>query len=903
MAELTPTLWLPRTKLFPPQVGRDVLSRPQLIERLHTAVLSHRLTLLSAPAGSGKTTAVAALHQAHPNLPLAWMTLDEDDNDPLTFLSLFVAALQTILPNCSQDLAALLASPNAANFAPRRLMGMLMNDVLEAETVPFVLVLDDLHRIETAVIYEALNYFLEHLPPSLHLVVTTRHDPPLSLSRLRSRGQLSEFRIESLHFSPAEMRALFNDLLQLNLSANDLALLQTRTEGWVAGIRLLTLSLPQTHSANERANAIHQLAQSRRFLFDYLVDEVLHQLDEADRDFLLQTSILPELTPTLCTAVSQKENTTHILADLYRRNLFLMLNETANNEPFAEPTYRYHALFAQFLQRHLQETQADLLPILHCRAAAAQADPAKAIEHYLQAQTWTEAADLIENIGREQLRSGLIRPSTIRWINQLPKNIKHSHPWLQLFLGQELSQKGLMTQASPYIDTALSIFRKQEIKEGELLSRLSHPKIYGGWAEPVAVESLLDELKAFPDLLTTYRHITHLLTLAWAYQYRLQWDKVEAHLRTAWAMMEQADSVEAYQAFTMATGPQFFFGEAGMRPIERIAQRILTRFGDGDGLVQMGAYLQLGSIHFYQANLVEAVDYAQRAQQIIKTLGGLAWLEMVVDHVRFFVWLARGNYKSMQSYWQKRLPDIERNKSYAESLSNYLYLHGLALWYQGKYDEIRAIMPKIEANQTQWDAGQPRVMHMMAGWLALGDGRYHEAESHLQKAIPLQTKTRHTALCSHARLNLAAVYWFWCQATHDEVRLGQALAELDIFLAEVSRRQMPGMGLQTGRIVIPLLQQAAKTSPYSQLIQQILAAFGEDEVIRPLAIPTTNETLTPREVEVLRLLISGASNKEIAAQLTITSRTAKAHVSNILQKLQVRSRTEAVAKAHELALF
>ena len=900
---MTPSLWLPRTKLYLPQVGDDILPRPGLTQTLHTAVLTHRLTLLSAPAGSGKTTAVAALHQAYPNLPLAWMTLDEDDNDPLTFLSLLVAALQTILPDCGQDLAAILASPNVTNFAPRRLMGMLMNDILTANVADFVLVLDDLHRVETAVVHQSLDYLLEHLPPALHLIITTRSDPPLALSRLRARGQLAEFRMEQLRFHPDEIRTLFNELLQFNLSADDLALLQNRTEGWVAGVRLLTLSLPSTATTDERTQAIHQIAHSRRFLFDYLMDEVLQQLAETERDFLLQTSILAELTPALCTAVIQQHNSAQTLQNLYRRNLFLILNESDEQEPFAEPTYRYHALFAQFLQRHLHQSYAHLIPELHKRAAAAQPDPARAIGHYVQAEAWPEARALIVQEGRKLLLAGLIRPSILRWIEQLPPEWQQNEPWFHLFIGHNFVQKGLTEQATPAIETASTLFQARGDQEGILLTQLTHPLIYGGWADPVRVEALLDEIKAFPHLLNNHRHTASLLSLAWTYQYRLQWDKVDEQLHEVLTILQQSPSEEVYQAFALATGPQFYFGAKGMAPWAAVAQQILGHYGKGDGLPQMGAYLQQCAIGFYEARLDEAMANAQRGDHIITMMGGLAWLELIVDHVRLFVWLARGEYGRLHNYRQQRQPEIEINQSYAESLSSYLYVYGLASWYQGNYAEVRALMPQMEATKAGWDAGQPRVVSMMTAWLAVTDGRYDEAATVLKNILPLHSKTRHTLLCSHPRLNLAYVYWAWYRATEDKVQLAQALHELDVFLAEVAARGMPGMGLQSGRAVIPLLQYAQETSQHSDWIEQILAAFGEEGRMRPLAIPHSNETLTPREVEVLHLLQSGASNKEIAAQLTITPRTAKAHVSNIMHKLQVRSRTEVVAKVHALGLL
>src|SRR6476620_5200162 len=230
----------------------------------------------------------------------------------------------------------------------------------------------------------------------LHLVVTTRHDPPLALARLRARGQLAEFRVDDLRFTNTEITRLCNDLLNLNLTDDNLALMQQRTEGWVAGVRLLTLALSQTVLA-ERTQRITSFAHSQRFIFDYLAEEVLRQLAPDQRAFLLETSLLSELTPIVCQAVTGREDAAAMLDQLYRRNLFLVALDATNLPPEATNArhaadsisqsagaiYRYHALFAQFLQRQLLYEQPERMCELHRRAAEAQLVPARKVHHYL----------------------------------------------------------------------------------------------------------------------------------------------------------------------------------------------------------------------------------------------------------------------------------------------------------------------------------------------------------------------------------------------------------------------------------------------------------------------------------------------------------------------------------------
>jgi LuxR family transcriptional regulator, maltose regulon positive regulatory protein len=348
--------WFPHTKLHPPYISGDLLERPGLLERIHRAVTTHRLTLVSAPAGSGKTTAIAALRDAHPNLPLAWLTLEEDDNDLVAFLAMLLGAIQQVYPGCGANTRLLL--DHAAGLGDQRhVVGTLINDLLDYEPAPFVLVIDDLHVITELPIHQALDYLLEHLPPMLHLVVTTRHDPPLALARLRARGQLAELRMADLRFTNTEVLRFCNDVLSLNLTGDNVALVQQRTEGWVAGVRLLTLALSQTELA-ERTQRITSFARSQRFIFDYLAEEVLRQLAPDQRAFLLETSLLSELTPALCQAITGREDASAVLDDLYRRNLFLVELEAEDAPPeatdvvpdsdstlqVARAPYRYHAL-------------------------------------------------------------------------------------------------------------------------------------------------------------------------------------------------------------------------------------------------------------------------------------------------------------------------------------------------------------------------------------------------------------------------------------------------------------------------------------------------------------------------------------------------------------------------------
>src|SRR5207237_1106683 len=339
--KVTPIL---ATKLYLPRLRPNVVFRPRLLERLNEGV-HRKLTLISAPAGFGKTTLVSEWVEGIER-PTAWLSLDEGDNDPARFLAYLIAALQTIAATIGEGVLGVLQSPQPP--PPEAILTALLNEIT---TLPdnFVLVLDDYHVIDAKPIDHTLTYLVEHLPPQMHLVIATREDPQLPLARLRARGQLTELRATDLRFTPSEAAEFLNQGMGLNLSAEDVTALEARTEGWIAGLQLAAISL-QGHQ--DVTGFITSFTGSHHFVLDYLVEEVLQQQSESLQTFLLRTSILDRLCGSLCDAVlltpsgSGQAN----LEYLEHANLFLV---PLDNE---RRWYRYHQLFADLLRQRLHHT-------------------------------------------------------------------------------------------------------------------------------------------------------------------------------------------------------------------------------------------------------------------------------------------------------------------------------------------------------------------------------------------------------------------------------------------------------------------------------------------------------------------------------------------------------------------
>ena len=292
------------------------------------------MTVVAAPAGYGKTTLLAALPVTFPQLKIAWLALDRHDNDPIQLLVGLASALRTLAGDCCDPVSSLFHTGNRPDpldlaVQAQRIIGLIINQILEHLSNPFVLVWEDCHRLTDPTVQATLNHLLERLPPQMHLIISSRSTPPLALPRLRARGQLAEFGSADLTFSAEEMTAFFYEQLQLELSPAELTALYQHTEGWPAALRLLATSLEELASPNERKARIANFVQNtdgiaQLHIFDYLAQEVLSRQSPTMRKFLLKTSILPELTPALCQAVTGRRDAPLMLEDLYAQNLFLL---------------------------------------------------------------------------------------------------------------------------------------------------------------------------------------------------------------------------------------------------------------------------------------------------------------------------------------------------------------------------------------------------------------------------------------------------------------------------------------------------------------------------------------------------------------------------------------------------
>lgn len=494
-----------QTKLFIPPTRSKLVARPRLIDKLNKGLLQ-KFTLISAPAGFGKTTLVSSwinqeggrhvneqanIHHSsfivNPSR-VAWVSLDERDNDPTQFWHYVIAALQTIDSTLGENLQAVLDSSESPSL--EALVTVLINDLAEfqpdhEQMLPFLLVLDDYHLIANEAIHESLNFLIDHLPPSLHLVISTRSDPPLHLSPRQGRSEITQIRASDLSFTNDEVVELLNTILGLNLSGSDIDALENRTEGWIAGLQLAALSLKDQ---TDMHTFVTDFAGNDRYIADYLVDEVLHNQPAHIQTFLLQTSILDQLCAPLCNAVTGQNQSQTILAQLERSNLFL------NPLDSRREWYRYHQLFADLLRQRVSDSRSEAdIARLHQKAYKwyeESGDIIKAVDHALLAGDHQWVAQFIEQQAQEIFNQ--FKLSTLsKWVQTLPESILSARPKLSMIYAWALLATGHLKEVEHCLQSIEEgINASAETITSSELQELD-PEVRGVLIEVIVVRSVI----------------------------------------------------------------------------------------------------------------------------------------------------------------------------------------------------------------------------------------------------------------------------------------------------------------------------------------------------------------------------------------------------------------------------
>jgi LuxR family maltose regulon positive regulatory protein len=937
-----------QTKLYIPQAGPgELIARPRLTQRLNE-VLTRKLTLVSAPAGSGKTTLVSQwlshlrftiddLRLGTSDQPeienrqskivnpqVAWLSLDEGDNDPVRFWTYVIAALEIVQAGIGATVLPLLHSPQPPSLEV--VLTFLLNDLatLPAEVV---LVLDDYHLIENSDIHAALILLLDRLPPCMHLILTSRADPPLPLARWRAKRQLIELRAEALRFTPDEVDFFLNHLGRLNLTAEQVAALEAKTEGWAVGLQLAALSL---QGRTDIDHFITAFTGTHRYILDYMTEEILHRQPESVQSFLLQTAILERLTGPLCDAVTGRADSQVILEQLARANLFILPLDDQGQ------WYRYHRLFADLLRHHLQQIPPTFpstnggeknghVAELHRRAAAwyEQAGLVEAaIQHTIAAQDFEWAGRLIMRDCKMMIDRGGTT-LLLRWLKTFPAT------WLQSQLKLNVLYAWLLFLTGNFEAV------QRKLAELELAGSLNN----GTSIEPDESDSMLKN-RDLPGLITGLQAQMTMIkgdlprARALAEQALAQLSREDPGPRSLIAQnlltiywltgeVEKANQLlgDLGEAMPTSHDPAALFALSNMAELKRVQgqhrqaatlyRRVLQLGAElekpGLSLITGPAHTELGFLLYEWNELAEAETHLRRGIDLGHQGAGLRAL--IPGYLGLSqILLRQGNFAAV-------LEIIEQVEQLAQNLDSRIFLSLAAL--------LRVNLWLAQGNKaaiTRWRQSSGLQMDdeldgLHAFLIYTGLARALIAEGELDAAVKLLPRLltfMETTQWIQGIIQILALQAITWQAQH---KLEPALAALQRALTLAEPEGYIRSFVDEGAPMAALLERMkAEGGGMKEYVRKLLAAFEQDvggkrkdekELIHPSSlIPHPSvESLTEREREVLQLLTTGLSGQEIADQLVITRGTLKTHLKRIYDKLQVNSRAQAVVKGKALNLL
>jgi LuxR family maltose regulon positive regulatory protein len=901
------------TKLFIPSPRPALVPRAGLVQRL-SAGLHRTLTLVSAPAGFGKTTLVAEWiaglrleGHGHPNTRVAWLSIDEADNDLKRFLTYLLTALMQLDildADLGESVLAMLGTPDPISietvFTP-------LISALGTAQGKGILVLDDYHRIEDLTIHRALNFWLENVPPQIHTVVITREDPPFPLPRLRARDQLTELRAADLRFTIAESTQFLNEIMELNLEAESVSLLEQRTEGWIAGLQMAALSMG---NREDTVGFIENFSGTHRYILDYLLEEVLANQPAVVQEFLLRTSILERLCAPLCdTVLRSEESSAPILAYLEQANLFLVPLDDARN------WYRYHHLFSDLLNARLQQTHdPQELAGLHTRAARWYEENGMAFSAIYHASLIPDDAWVERLIDQNYMEIFQRRDSaTIRnWTGELGKELIFKRPQLALHEANSRAWFGQLDEANQLLDEA------EKRLEAETLT----PDVRAMLAYLAYVRSRITAMQG------DYEGAIQLCTRA----------RADTHTIHP-GLLGGIDVMLGYGYFLNGDFPQ----------AEQILQQTV-RDGVITGAINttIGAYCVLARLYALQGRLQKSYDLYQEAQDFIqKSQGQHLGAMSIVDVGKAEVLYEWNDLEHAQMHIQQGLGTLARwSKADDFALARVVEanIHAALGDPQAAQKSIEQGVQVIRSSGVFPEARDAVMVAEIEQGLKGGDdlavyrwaGRL-EKRLHSDQAFRFENEL---ALLTLARIqmvqgkyeNSLGILSRLETGTHRSGRVGrlikililgarvrQQMGELDAafsFLARALAYAEPQgyvrIFLDEGRPMLELLTgwlAQAEPGLLSAYANHLVSQFDEqaaaamESVGKETPIGGLLEPLTRREIEVLNLIAQGKTNKEIATALVVSPGTVKAHTSNIYRKLEVANRTEAVARARELEIL
>ena len=874
----------PLTKLRPPILPPNLITRPRLHQKINSPV-----TFVCAPGGFGKSTLLNAWQQDRSDMPVAWVALDADDNYLLRFWSTIIMALQTIVPSLGKNLL-----PNfqiSSSVTPDEIVARLTNEIINVkeESACIGLILDDYHHIQHPDIHNSIQAWLEHLPPTLQLIISGRARPPIALGNLRARGLVTELEMDDLRFTLEEgIDFLQQHISEQPLAYGDMETLVKRTGGWAAGLMLAVLAL---NKQQDRRHFLETFNGAHIFLREYFLESVLQQQPAGVRNFLLKTSVLKQLTGGLCDAVTGRTDGEQMLDRLWQENLFMVRSEE-------QAWYRYHDLFAEMLSDQLQTQFPDQIPDLHRRAAAwyrRQNASADAVRHLLAIEDWEEAASLIEDVVLRELVDYGEDSRLLRWIQQLPESVFQHHKTL-LFVYLRLAKLALhpaeVKQFLQRLETKLTSKPDEKMTEDEV--------------EVLAEVRTIRQRKMAGDTAVAQAGVSdsrwQLLDALWIIEasYMPQTEEVGAHLLEIYKQAQAQENLFVVLiAGSDCANRAFLRGH--LRQSEKIIYQVLQQ-----ALTQRGklpepasiALIILSQIYLMRNEPAQARQLLQRATAVDPN--------PTSSNMPVNIAIARARLQSTLGNHEAARSTIQAARTLQAQRPSGVWRDQDLAAYEAKFCVPLEKWGEVERLLSEVTEEEHALSQLIRAEMFLRQKQAAAAERILWRLLEQNPHGIPNEPVMSARVLLALALY----EQHKVNQARQALAEA-IRLAAPERFIQPFLNQapQLLSLLALLLHTETLTTESQEFIREILQLSGGTRHIadllpqKKLESLTTAASITKREQEVLELLSDGLSNREIGLDLCISPGTVKTHLANIYGKLDVNNRVQAVAEAHTLQLI
>ena len=892
------------TKLHIPPAGDNIVHRPELYEKLNIG-LNRKLIVISAPAGFGKTVLLSDWIHQH-KISTAWFSLDNGDNDPVEFLSYIISGIQSIHAAFGQSALKLLKSPNEPS--PESIIGLLINDILKINQ-DFLLVLDDFHLITNHEILKLVTFLLERIPGNIHIIISTRSDPSLPISRLRSQNQLVELRSSDLSFSANEISDLFNRKLKIKLSIDDVYSLETITEGWIAGLQLTALSI---RGREDISRFIRDLKGDNRYILDYLMEEVLKIQTDDIREFLIQTSVLEQMSAPLCNKVLNRNDSGLILETLDKNNMFIVPLDDERH------WYRYHHLFADLLKQRLQQKDQMLIIDIHNKACDwfEQNNMVDlAIEHALEIKNYEKGNQLLGEIVESMWENGL-HAAILKYGDLIPDELIKNNPEFCLYYAWILISAGKLEQAKPYLTSAENI----------ITNRLTDKNISG---ENIDYnKNLLGRIfVAFAYLNSNKEHPERIIEYCEKAMENLKGDNP---LWFSWiwfsygiAYYSGGDIQESNKAFKNAweygkkSGNLYLISTIAFR-VADIEQQLghyksaykkcsdLLTFMKERGYSQIaktewtyaGLFIVMAGTQAAWANMDKAHEYIKIAYDLCKSTKDIS-IKIPILMIYSIALFECGD----KTEAEKKMIELEDiiKQNYITPFLTYVYLSSkiFTLTEMGQLDQAENLISEYGLGLDKKKSHIDDMAYISYARLLIAQYKLDEAESLLSELFALANESKRIERLIGIKMYQAIIYKM--RGNHEKAVINvieamEMAANENLFsYFLVDLHHTKDLLNEVFR-----MQSTAKTKIPAKFVDTLKLLIERKEKFKKNHVAID---LSARELDTLKLIANDLSNQEIADKLFISLNTVKSHVKNIYLKLEADNRTKAIAKAKELEII